>query len=753
MKKKLLSLTMVVLLVFGMFTAGSVAEDSSAAAEAGKLTFDYMVKGDGTAAITGVSNDKIETLEIPAEVDGHQVTSIGMFAFGNCMKLISVTIPEGVAVIGDDAFGNCYMLESINIPDSLVSIGSQAFRSERLIDVRVSPDHPVFAVENKALINKQNMTLVRFLGPDIRGTYEIAQGIRTIGEGAFEFGRLSAVVIPDSVTAIGNEAFSFCERLKSVTIPEGVTSVGTWAFENCFRLESVVIPDSVIEIGPAVFDGCRNLNTIEISPDHPVYECRDLVLVDKEKKAIIAASGTVAGKYAVPDDICAIGSWAFNGCSYLYDLYIPDSVTEIGQFITNSDTVIRACAGSAAAGYCGENSEVRFTETDPVVFGEAVSELKEKNINGKSPDGWIYSWYDEEDVLESGLFQYKVKEDGTAELMKANEFLADGNIPAELDGHRVTSIAAYAFQDCASLETLVIPESVVSVGYSAFWNCIRLESLSIPASVVSVDRAPISGCRKLKTIEVSPDNPALEVSNGALIGKQSRTLFYAQDHEDTGTYTVPQGIKQIGENAFEGCAFSAIILPDGITEIGHQAFSSCKNLKELVLPEGVTTIGIQAFFGSENLESVTIPDSVTSIGDAVFGSNKALTTVSISPDHPVYEMIDHLLVDKRSMKIVSVLNSTPEKYEIPEGIKVIGNMAFQGSRDLAELIVPEGVTEIDYSAFSGCDKLWKITLPASLAEIRNDAFRYSAELLIKAPAGSYAQKYSEEHGYKFEAVD
>ena len=752
MKKKLLSLTLVVLLVFGLFTVGAAAEESPAA-EPGKVTFDYIVQADGTAEITGISNEKIETLEIPAEVDGYPVSAIGMFAFGNCMKLVSVTIPEGVKVIGEDAFGNSSMLESINIPDSLVSIGSQAFRSERLMDVQVSPDHPVFAVENKALIDKTNMTLVRFLGPDIRGTYEIAQGIRTIGEGAFEFGRLSDVVIPDSVTAIGNEAFSFCERLKSVTIPEGVTSVGSWAFENCFRLESVVIPDSVIEIGPAVFDSCRNLKSIAISPDHPVYECRDLVLVDKNKKAIVAASGRVTGKYAVPDDICAIGSWAFNGCSYLYTLYIPDSVTEIGQFITNSDTVIRACAGSAAAGYCGENSEVRFTETDPVEFAEAVRELKEKNINGKSPDGWIYSWYDEEDVLESGLFQYKVKEDGTAELMKANEFLTDGNIPAELDGHRVTSIAAYAFQDCASLETLAIPEGVVSVGYSAFWNCIRLESLSIPASVVSVDRAPINGCRNLKTIEVSPDNPALEVSNGALIGKQSGTLFYIQDHEDTGTYTVQQGIQQIGNDAFEGCAFSAIILPDGITEIGHQAFSYCPNLKELVLPEGVTTIGIQAFFGSESLESVTIPDSVTSIGEAVFGNNKALTTISISPDHPVYEMIGHLLVDKRSMKIVSVLNSTPEKYEIPEGIEKICTLGFQGCSGLTELIVPEGVTEIDYSAFSGCNKLWKITMPASLTEIGNEAFSYSRELLIRAPEGSWAQQYAEKHGYKFEAVD
>ena len=124
----------------------------------------------------------------------------------------------------------------------------------------------------------------------------------------------------------------------------------------------------------------------------------------------------------------------------------------------------------------------------------------------------------------------------------------------------------------------------------------------------------------------------------------------------------------------------------------------------------------------------------------------------ISPDHPAYEMIDHLLVEKRSKKLVMALNDTPAKFEIPEGIKEIGSLAFQGSGNLTELVIPEGVTSIGSSAFSGCFKLKKITLPASMKEIGFDVFIYSKHLVIKAPEGSWAEKYCKENGYEYEGM-
>ena len=98
------------------------------------------------------------------------------------------------------------------------------------------------------------------------------------------------------------------------------------------------------------------------------------------------------------------------------------------------------------------------------------------------------------------------------------------------------------------------------------------------------------------------------------------------------------------------------------------------------------------------------------------------------------------------------LNNTPRVFGIPEGIRKIGYMAFQGSSALTELIVPEGVTQIGTYAFSGCNELQVITLPASLEAIGQEAFGYFRGLLIKAPAGSWAEEYARENGYRFEAL-
>lgn len=741
--KKCLTILLALLLVCGAFAAASFAEEQN--------LFQYQVKADGTAEITGIRNEDIEVMNIPSEIDGHPVTSIGIFAFGNCGKLVSVTIPEGVTTVGIDAFGNCFRLETVNIPDSLTAIESHAFRSERLTDVRISPDHPVFAIENKALIRKQDMTLVRFLGPDITGTYEITPGIRTIGDAAFEFARFSSLVIPDSVTAIESDAMDYCEYLKELVIPDSVTSIGDRAFSCCFRLESISIPDSVREIGSGLFYGCHNLTDIKISPDHPVYEVIDRLLVNKGKKKIVAAAGSLWGQYAIPEGIRAIGTWAFSG-SDIQELFIPDTVTEIEEGAFSRDMVVRACAGSAAQQYCAENNSIRFTEISPEDFAEEVRKLEQEKADGKLPEKRWNQWQEEDDSLVSGQYHYTVNEDETAKITRADEFLTDGNIPAEIDGHKVTSIAGDAFANCAGLKEAVIPEGVTEIGDNVFSNCSQLEKISIPDSLVSINGNLTRFCPNVKFIEVSPDHSVLAVENKALINKRNMSMICFLDHGNTGTYEVPQGVQIIGDAVFEHSAFSAILLPDSVRVIGISAFISCENLTELVLPEGVTTIGHQAFFGCDKLKSITIPDSVNQIEMAVFGYNKALKNVRISPDHPAYEMIEHLLVDKRDMKIVSALNDTPEKYEIPAGIQEIGNMGFQGSGELTELIVPEGVTKIGYSAFSGCNQLREITLPASVKEIGWNAFEYSWELLIKAPAGSWAEQYSKETGYRFEAL-
>lgn len=162
---------------------------------------------DGTLAITGYTGDDAE-IAIPPVIDGKSVTVIGNSAFGECLSLTSVTIPDIVTKIEDGAFHSCDALTSITFPDSITSIG----------------------------------------------------------EGAFWYcTSLTSVTIPASVTFIGDGAFSICNSLTSVTIPDGITSIGEEAFSYCDSLTSVTLPDSVTSIGEDAFEYCRSL-TLTISP-------------------------------------------------------------------------------------------------------------------------------------------------------------------------------------------------------------------------------------------------------------------------------------------------------------------------------------------------------------------------------------------------------------------------------------------------------------------------------------------------------
>lgn len=365
-------------------------------------------------------------------------------------------------------------------------------------------------------------------------------------------------------------------------------------------------------------------------------------------------------------------------------------------------------------------------------------------------------------VKEQGMYRYRVKEDGTAEITGVSESIQDGNIPAELDGYKVTSIGSFAFDECSNLKEVRIPEGVTAMLPDAFIRCKELTSVSIPDSMADIGGSaetktyggvPFMACPKLESIEISPDHPVYMFTDHALINRQRMALVYFAYPDYSGTYEIPRGIKTIEAYAFYQHPFTSVIIPESVTYIGHSSFSLCENLKEVVIADGVRSIDSLAFAFCNMLESVNIPDSVTEIGPGAFNACDRLTAVQISPDHPVFELRDKMVIQKEGMRIVSVLSGISGKYEIPEGIVEIWDRAFQYYLGLKEIVIPDSVTSIGALAFYTCYDLQEVYIPGSVTEIGEDAFRgCSDELVIKAPAGSAAEKYCEENGIKYEAV-
>ena len=161
----------------------------------------------------------------------------------------------------------------------------------------------------------------------------IPDSVTKIGKEAFEDCRsLKNIDIPDSVTEIGEWAFIRCSSLKSINISNSVTEIREQAFLGCCSLESIDIPDSVTKIGKRAFANCSSLESVNVAKNNSVYKSVDGILYNNKLTSIIhfplKHSNT---SFVIPDSVTEIGDDAFYGCSSLKSVDIPDSVTKIGK--------------------------------------------------------------------------------------------------------------------------------------------------------------------------------------------------------------------------------------------------------------------------------------------------------------------------------------------------------------------------------------------------------------------------------------
>jgi len=373
------------------------------------------------------------------------------------------------------------------------------------------------------------------------------------------------------------------------------------------------------------------------------------------------------------------------------------------------------------------------------------------------------------ETLTSGDYEYRLLEDGTAEIARYAGDAENLTVPAELDGHPVTAIGKgafyecdslavvlpegvarigdYAFFDCAGLTAVTLPGSLTAIGEAAFaWcesladvalpegltaigdrafdGCGRLTAIAIPDSVARFGANPFSGCTHLKAITVSPDHPVLEVVDGVLFGKADKRLVCYPPALEGTRYEVPRGVAVIDTGAFNGCQrLEAIALPDSVTAIGDEAFFNCERLADLALPGGVTEIGSRTFFYCESLVEFSIPDGVTRIGEEAFAFCTGLTAVTI-PDSAV-EIDANPFANCQSLTTITVSPEHPA-LEMVDGV-LLGKadrrlICYPCALAATSYEVPQGVAVIGDGAFYGCSSLTSLTLPDGVTEIGVGAF-------------------------------
>ena len=198
----------------------------------------------------------------------NSVTSIGDWAFSGCSGLTSVTISGGVTAIELGAFCGCRSLTSIEIPNTITSIGYNAFDGcSGLKSVHTSDIAAWCAISfENHLANPLYYAHNLYLNSKLITDLVIPNSVTSIGNYAFEncSGLTGELVIPNSVTSIGHSTFYYCRGLKSITIPNGITSIGTNVFFGCSGLTSVKIGNSVTSIGCSAFCYCTDLASVTI---------------------------------------------------------------------------------------------------------------------------------------------------------------------------------------------------------------------------------------------------------------------------------------------------------------------------------------------------------------------------------------------------------------------------------------------------------------------------------------------------------
>ena len=555
---------------------------------------------------------------------------------------------------------------------------------------------------------------------------------------------LKTIILPQSITTIGQYAFAGCEGLTgSLDLPNGLTEIAAYAFAACEKLRgSLIFPDKLATIQTGAFVGCEGftgtlsfpgaLKTIEkgvffdchgftklvlhseittIEEDAFAY-CDgftgSLIIPSKVTKigesAFIECVG-LTGKLVLPDGLTSIASYTFYGCTGLTgSLFLPDGLTTIGEgafkncsgftekvvFPINLKTI-----GVNGFWECDKISAFKFPHTNPIVYAnnmlpnDARVEVPASAVaTYKAANGWRDCYIVADDAVDVNVFT--VKQMGTLGAMlnkTQKDTITTMTIRGEINKadfevmkNKIPHLLHLDLLDAKCENNQIPTEAFGGTLISSSSN-----SLEDGFQKIVLERNPLSG--SLNT------NISLKQRTASI--QKHAALETVGANKTINTILLPKSVTVIGENAFAGCSGlrGELNLPKGLTNIEFSAFYDCNELTgSLKLPDGLTEIGAQAFSYCSGLTgSLTIPERVTSIKHFTFNN-------------------------------CSGFNGT---LTLPSRLTSIEMAAFQGCTGFrGSLTIPQGVTQIEPGAFNVCSGFdGTLTLPSNLTSIGNFAFQ------------------------------
>ncbi len=409
---------------------------------------------------------------------------------------------------------------------------------------------------------------------------------------------------------------------------------------------------------------------------------------------------------SIPESVTFIGDHAFAECHSLDTAELPKNLTAISSGLFQSCESLKAVKIPDKVTSIGDEAFSNCIALSEITIPEGVTEIGTYALHGTA---WLAA------QIETDPF------------VVVNHILIDGSgcqgditIP-----EGVTKICSRAFRNVTGLTGVTIPEGVTEIGTYAFWKCADLKRVDLPESLEQIDSYAFYMCTTLSDLEI----PANVKNIGSYAFMNTRWIS-AQRKKDP--------LVIVNQIVVDGIACKdAVEIPEGVTAVSGMAFSKNTLITGITLPESVTSIGESAFFNCSALAEITVPETVTEIGRSAFSGTEWLSAKQ--SENPLVT-VGKMLIDGTAVSGTA---------EIPAGVTQICGSAFEGAKQVRDIIVPESVTSIGDYVFD-CIGLHSVALPASVERI-GDYYLYTMPGAgFKGKTGSYAEQYAKEYGIPFE---
>ena len=499
-----------------------------------------------------------------------------------------------------------------------------------------------------------------------------------------DYSAMTSLVIPGTVTNIGDSAFSRCTGLTNLTIEAGVKTIGDSAFFGCTALtcgeDGLYIPDSVTSIGNNAFvstgltkvslpgamysvenDIHRGFDTDIVSG--VIYRTNDTVFYIRGD-LLLAVDPKDNTEIEVPSRVKNIWAGAFYEQSTIQSVVLPVGVTNIAV---------------SAFEYC--------TSLESVVLPEGLK------------------------VIGHGAFY------GCTSLQSV---AIPGSVEVIDDG---------AFHGCTSLSELTIGNGVREIGDDAFENCSSLTTVDIPGSVENISRRAFENCTGLTNLTIGYG--VKRTGFGAFEGCTSLVNL-----------TLPKGI-ELGELAFASCTSLKHVNISGSAEVQTKKRSLLASGRKLLAAEpeedpDATIVGEYAFICCNALESALIGSKVNEIGGGAFGGCTKLTSITVEEGNDNFSAENGMLLSKDRATLISAFGEET-LIVVPNSVVTVAEGAFAGSEKLQSVVLPNGVESIGEAAFSNATAFATITIPQTVTTIGVNAFYGTVLATVNVAKGDAAR--------------